>query len=338
MSQASYLLRVLSGVRLKKMNEVIDFVHEKSGKSKISIFFDILNCAVRYGAGYYDYKIFAFWDMNKEQRKTYVTRLWNKKLIMLVNDQSKTHIFNNKNEFFERFKDYLGRDFLDMTKDVSEQQFCEFAAKYDVIFAKPQVGESGKGIERLKPADFESLPAMYKYVKGKHFGTVEQELKQHEALNTLYPLSINSLRIVTLVCDGVAHCVYQVVKIGNAGKFVDNMENSGLACPLDPKTGDIVGVAHTSSLVNYDTHPYTGVKLLGYNIPFVPEAIELCKKAALEVEGVRYIGWDVCITPDGPVLIEGNDYPGYDFWQLPEHTPDKIGLLPYYKKMVPDLK
>ena len=97
MSQASYLLRVLSGVRLKKMNEVIDFVHEKSGKSKISIFFDILNCAVRYGAGYYDYKIFAFWDMNKEQRKTYVTRLWNKKLIMLVNDQSKTHIFNNKN-------------------------------------------------------------------------------------------------------------------------------------------------------------------------------------------------------------------------------------------------
>ena len=61
-------------------------------------------------------------------------------------------------------------------------------------------------------------------------------------------------------------------------------------------------------------------------------------KADAYGHGVRYIGWDVCITPDGPVLIEGNDYPGYDFWQLPEHTPDKIGLLPYYKKMVPELK
>ena len=45
----------------------------------------------------------------------------------------------------------------------------------------------------------------------------------------------------------------------------------------------------------------------------------------------------MCITPTGPVIIEGNDYPGYDFWQQPEHTPDRVGLWPYYKKVLPEL-
>ena len=53
---------------------------------------------------------------------------------------------------------------------------------------------------------------------------------------------------------------------------------------------------------------------------------------------VKYVGWDVFIGPDGPGIIEGNDYPGYDFWQLPEHTKDKIGLVPYYESLIKDLK
>ena len=66
--------------------------------------------------------------------------------------------------------------------------------------------------------------------------------------------------------------------------------------------------------------------------------MELVKKAALEIPQVKYVGWDVFIGPNGPGIIEGNDYPGYDFWQLPEHTPDKIGLVPYYESLIKDLK
>ena len=76
---------------------------------------------------------------------------------------------------------------------------------------------------------------------------------------------------------------------------------------------------------------------MGYQLPYVKEAIELAKKAALVVDDMRFIGWDVFIAPDGPGIIEGNDYPGYDFSQLPEHTPDKIGMWAYYKKLIPDL-
>lgn len=335
----NYYLKVLSGMRFKKMFKVIDDVHKKTKKSKIVIFFDMVNCMIRYGAGYYDYNIFAFYDMNHKQRKTYITRLKNKKLIMYCNDQNYSHIFNNKNEFNKIYKKYLNREYLDL-ENVTFEQFQKFMENKEIIFAKPNVGESGKGIEKLSKKDFKDLKEMFDYItnKDKNFGIIEELIVQHEALNKLYPLAINSLRIVTIVVDGVAHVVYVVSKSGNKGKFVDNMENDGLCCPVDTEKGEICNVAHTSKLITYDTHPYTKVKLIGYKIPYIKEAMELVKKASLEVPQVKYVGWDVFIGPDGPGIIEGNDYPGYDFWQLPEHTKDKIGLVPYYESLIKDLK
>lgn len=334
-----YYLRVLSGMRFKKMFNVIDDVKKKTNKSKIYIFFDMINCMVRYGAGYYDYNIFAFYNMNHKQRKTYITRFKNKKLIMYCNDQNYSHIFNNKNEFNKVYKKYLNREYLDL-ENVKFKEFENFMKDKDIIFAKPNVGESGKGIEKLYKKDFKNLKEMFNYVtnKEKNFGIIEELIVQHEALNKLYPLSINSLRIVSIVVDGVAHIVYVVSKSGNCGKFVDNMENDGLCCPVDIEKGEICNVAHTSKLITYDTHPYTNVKLIGYKIPYIKEAMELVKKAALEVPEVKYVGWDVFIGHNGPGIIEGNDYPGYDFWQLPEHTKDKIGLVPYYESLIKDLK
>ena len=42
-----YYLKVLSGMRFKKMFKVIDDVHVKTKKSKIGIFFDMMNCMIR---------------------------------------------------------------------------------------------------------------------------------------------------------------------------------------------------------------------------------------------------------------------------------------------------
>ena len=338
MGKFQYICRVLRGASFQKLTSVINRVHEKSGQNRVYTFFDMINCAIRYGAGYHDYLIFAFWDKNHEQRDSMLTRIRNRKLNTMMNDENYTDIFDKKNQFDKRFVKYLGRDFRDVA-ELTFDEFEKFMSDKDVVFAKPNVGESGKGIERLTTDKFENLQQMYDYIKDPvhRFGVIEQELKQHPVLNKLYPNAINSYRIVTLLVDGVAHCAYAVSKCGNGGKYVDNMENDGLCCPIDQKTGKICGCAHSSALINYDVHPFTGVKLEGFQLPYVKEAIELCQKAALEVPQVRYLGWDVCITPDGPVIIEGNTYPGYDFWQLPEHTPDKMGLYPWLKNLIPDL-
>lgn len=333
-----YYLRIISGVRFKRIKKVIDDVSKKTNKNKILIFLDMINCAVRYGTGFHDYNIFAFYNMKHHQRKTYVTRVINKKVISLCNDKNFSYIFDKKNIFNEKFKKYLNREFLDLEK-IDFNVFKKFMKNKEIIFAKPNIGESGKGIERLIKSDFSNLKEMYEYIinKNKNFGVIEELIVQHKLVNKLYPLAINSLRIVTIVADNIPHVVYAVFKMGNEGKFVDNLENSGIFCPIDMETGKINGLARSSKLINYSIHPYTNIKLIGYQLPYINEALELVKKAALEIKEIKYVGWDVAITENGPSIIEGNDYPGYDFWQLPEHTSDKIGLLPYYKKLLPEL-
>ncbi len=334
-----YLFKLSKSISFKKLNMVIKEVHEKTGKSKIYIFFDILSLAILHGGGYYDYRIFKLYEYSNKERKTMVTRVRNKKLIMLLNDQNYSYKFDNKSIFNDIFKDYLKRDYLVLERS-SFKEFENFMKNKKRIFAKPNSNESGKGIERLEKKKFKDLKTMWTYInrKDKNFDLLEEEIIQHKDLAKIYPCSINTLRIVTVVYNGVAHVAYCTLKMGNLGKYVDNMENDGLCCPVDMETGIVTGVGHTSKLINYDAHPYTNVKFIGYKIPYVKEAIELAKKAALEVKEIGFVGWDVFIGEDGPGIIEGNDYPGYDFSQLPEHTPTHIGMWSYYKSIIPNLK
>lgn len=109
MAMIGYVARVLTGVRFKKMNHMIDVVHQKCGQNNVRTFFDMLWCAVRYGAGYYDYTMFGFYNMTGAQRDTYLTRVRNKKVSNLMNDMAHDDDFDDKLLFNVRFAKYLRR-------------------------------------------------------------------------------------------------------------------------------------------------------------------------------------------------------------------------------------
>lgn len=52
---------------------------------------------------------------------------------------------------------------------------------------------------------------------------------------------------------------------------------------------------------------YTGVPCKGYKIPFFEEAIAQCLYIHNKMQGLYSIGWDIAITPNGPMIIELND-------------------------------
>ena len=62
-------MRVIKGASFEKFFKVLDNAHERSGKNKVFLFFDILNCMARYGAGYNDYVIFEFWNLDAEAER-----------------------------------------------------------------------------------------------------------------------------------------------------------------------------------------------------------------------------------------------------------------------------
>ena len=253
----------------------------------------------------------------------------NKKLVTTLNDLRYSHIFDEKNLFDEKFAEFMGREILDVAK-IDYNRFESFVQGKEYFFAKPYIGESGKGIEKIKVADFATTEELWKYITNleKGFGVIEEVIVQHPQAAEIYPHSLNCLRVVTLVNNGEAHILYSVFKMGNNGGFVDNLENGGLACHFDLDKGEIIGQGHTSALVNYDAHPATGIKFVGYKLPFMDEVKDRVKKAAMVIPEFRYVGWDVCLTPNGPAIVEGNDYPAHDFPQLPDPDKPRIGLIP----------
>ena len=338
MLKPSYVMRVLGGMSLSKYKEVLDRTQQFSGMSRSAITKDMVRCAIKFGAGYFDYLTFGFWDLTDEQRDTYLTRFRNKKLITHFNDDTYGVIFDDKEVFNTLFKDFIKRDFINFQR-ASKEEVKAFVDKHKVIFCKPVEGACGKGCMRKDIADYESFDALYDELGREESWLIEEVLQQHPDNAKVYPNAINCLRIITVVDKkGEPHVIFATQKYGLNGRVVDNY---GFGTRVDLETGKICspGVSGDGSMgIVYDEHPMTHVKLVGYQVPMFKEACELAKAASKVVPQVRYVGWDIAITPDGPAVVEGNNYCAHDFWQLPAQTPEKTGILPVFEAIEPDLK
>ena len=333
MGKLRYLTRVISGVRFDKLHRALEKVKEKSGQSKVFTFFDILVCVARYGAGYYDYLMFGFYDMNGRQRDTYLTRVRNKKVMDLMNDPAYGDEFDDKLRFNQRFAKYLGRKTLN-AETATVEELTAFLEGQEAIFAKINHGDCGRGVHKLYVKDFEGPAAMLDYIRENNLSVLEHVLPQHEDMTRLHPSSVNTMRILTDLVDGQVHVAYITVKMGRGGGVCDNSGQGGILCRVDTQTGKICSPATDDYFNVYEKHPDTGIVLQGYQLPMVPQAIALAKEAAREIPQVGHVGWDMAITPDGPAIIEGNECPGTDLCQLAPFYPEKRGLWPYYKELL----
>lgn len=265
-----YITRVLRGVRFEKLNYVMGVVKQKSGHSKARTFCDILWCAARYGAGYYDYVMFGFYDMNGKQRDTYLTRVRNKKVCELMNQPGYGDEFDDKLRFNVRFADFLGRRTLNAAA-ATPDELSAFLQGLDCFFAKPSRGTCGNGIEKLRTADWPDAEKLLAYLKEKGLDVLEEPLAQHPDMAKLHPQSVNTMRIVTDRVGDTVHIAYIVLKIGRGDGFCDNSGQGGVICRVDEKTGKICSVATDDYFNVYETHPDTGIRFEGYQLPMVQD-------------------------------------------------------------------
>ena len=68
--------------------------------------------------------------------------------------------------------------------------------------------------------------------------------------------------------------------------------------------------------LNESEKSITGIKFDGFEIPYWDEIKKMVLEAALVNDKVNIVGWDVAISKDGPVIIEGNRGPGFDLVQV----------------------
>ena len=111
-----------------------------------------------------------------------------------------------------------------------------------------------------------------------------------------------------------------------ADKVADNLNRGGIASIIDLASGELgpaqaFDVSEVMRGIVYDRHPQTGQPIAGRRLPRWEDVIALGVKAHEQFEGFHSIGWDIAITSDGPLLIEGNHDWGVRFIQYQGPTP-----------------
>lgn len=181
-----------------------------------------------------------------------------------------------------------------------------------VVFIKPRHGMGGKGVHRVTSDildDAGLLQSLHGEVMGSSY-LFQEALKQHSAVSAIYPNSINTVRMDTFVHDdGHAEPLSALMRFGSDGRYVDNASLGGCYVGIDLQTGCLHALGNRPLEFGGDiceVHPTTGFQFKGFEIPFFAEVKSLATQAALVTAGNRLVGWDIAISPEGPVLVEGN--------------------------------
>ena len=131
-------------------------------------------------------------------------------------------------------------------------------------------------------------------------------MTQCDEMAALHPHSVNTVRVLT-VGDRIFGAT---LRQGSGGSFVDNSSAGGFFSPVDVDTGIVAVSGIDKDARQVLINPTTNMTIPGFRIPMWHETRQMLAEAVKLIPDAVMVGWDVAYTPDGPILIEGNAYPG----------------------------
>ena len=133
---------------------------------------------------------------------------------------------------------------------------------------------------------------------------------------------LTTCRLLTGINEsGRAEVVSATYKLAINQTVADNVHFGGVASPIDVTTGALGPAISTAPLgTPIDVHPTSGARITGTRLPLWEETVDLAQRAH-ETIPVMFIGWDIGITANGPVLIEGNTGSCVHLQQTPHGKP-----------------
>lgn len=327
MKRLLYILYYWKELDKPKFNKFINYVSEKTGRSKLSIGKSILADSLRYNISLLEYFNFKFYEIEAPEKETYAGTGFMYEYQLTMNPKAGRNVLEDKLSFLKDYAAFVQHDFAslhDLEKDasVSERLLKNNSGK---IVLKDSKGQCGIGIVVKKTGELNPA-TLVTALKETNNDFAEEFVTQHPDLMGLSPSGLNTIRIITQLNKNnevdLLGCRLRIT----INSSVDNLAAGNIAAPIDEKTGIVTGPGVYSDITKNDEsiHPVTGVKIIGFQVPFWKETIAMIKNAALINTSNRSIGWDVAITQNGPELIEGN----HDWCKLLWQLPVKKGLKP----------
>ncbi len=313
-----YLVYNLIKTDFRELHHLVIKLGKERNLSKTEIYKDIATCLFKYNTKLLDY--FYLGLFNENERRSEFTDVWHLHLFHKKYNTSESAVFQDKVQFRERFKSYFTYPHFVLKSDKEIENLLIWIRnnRFEKIVTKMPLGYSGKHVKVLEvtltgnEVRLDGNNAQEVIIKLFKAGYIlfESFVDQHLVLNHINPKSVNTIRIVTFVNDQKQVEVWVAIIRFGWNTSIDNFSNGGLSSNVNLYTGLIDNLAKVRdpfTKERYAHHPVTGNPITGVQVPFWKETIELVKRAASEVPGVRTVGWDIAITPTGPTLIEGND-------------------------------
>jgi len=226
--------------------------------------------------------------------------------------------------------------------DRGEKRWCDSRGRSlpaaDII-VKPSLGLQGQGVR-----GFEKVPGGYRDENGNVLGAqalIELWSEESEGIPLIVQPRVRNAREVSAWSTG-ALCSVRLVttrrpdeppvpllalfRMPNGDAVADNVKRGGIAATVDLASGEL-GPALAFKVLDvmrrsvHERHPRTGEQIIGRPLPCWDETIKLGLRAHECVGAFHSIGWDIAITDDGPILIEGNPDWGVRFSQYPGPMP-----------------
>lgn len=179
------------------------------------------------------------------------------------------------------------------------------------VWQQRSAGSWCRGAERLDPS---GLTQRLHRLARSHDGLVlvQERIKNHPDLIPLCGQTLSTCRIVTLINEQGEpepvelrwrmairpETVTDNFATGGVCWHCDSFETGHLAC------GDQPDLEITAARL--DHHPVTGQPMVGNHYPFAREVIAFALFIHRKMPGVLMAGWDIAMSPTGPVALEIN--------------------------------
>ncbi|MDR8018910.1 sugar-transfer associated ATP-grasp domain-containing protein [Nesterenkonia aerolata] len=203
------------------------------------------------------------------------------------------------------------------------------------IFIKPVQGAEGRWVRAIRrtpegyvmngePTEVSEIRAWIERLKRPMlFEAAVAQAPEQAALN---PQSTNTIRILTMpdLSRGKEPFILTAVqRIGTAqSNHVDNWTQGGLSAEIDVETGTLSRAAQLPedrTPVWFTHHPDSGARIKGAQVPHWKATKAMILDAAKRLSFMEYVGWDIIISPNGPVILEANINSGMNVLQV--HRP-----------------
>ena len=322
---------VFAGVNLKSLlrkkdrkhlSDIIRGVSRVKEKSRFSICIDMFVKCLCSSASFNDYAYLRFYDMTIREARGYLNSCRFSKVQRYLRSPEVKKLLNDKARFLDTFREFTKRDFLYITATTTPNELTRFIEQHSEFIAKPNNLNAGRGIELVDSRSFPNVESLLACLWKKQTVLLEEVIENHTDLKKFSERSLNTMRIIAVRTEEGVKILRAFLRFNITGGITDNISAGGYACPINTATGKLYdGMTNRKELSNafMPYHP-KGFTFEGEQIPFWDETVALVTKAMIALKMAFFVAWDIAVTPDGPIVIEANNSPGYTgFSSIPNY-------------------